>query len=165
VEFFKSEKSSRILNISGFWHFFQIFKIPLLSTSKGHAKWFKFVRFSVRSCAVLCGGKSGSTLHGLYRYFKVEFFRSVKSSRVLRSSRFCHYFQIFKIPLLSTLKGQSKFLHFFVQGYFCLHQAVWRLLSLCRDSKSGTQTWNIHTHTDPVKHPASHWSIRSHFWV
>jgi hypothetical protein len=68
VEFFKSEKSARTLNISTFGDIFQIFSISLVSTSKGHAKCFDFFRFSVHFCADLCGylgGKSGGTLHGL----------------------------------------------------------------------------------------------------
>jgi hypothetical protein len=31
-------KSARFLRISGFWHFFQICEIPLLSTIMGHGK-------------------------------------------------------------------------------------------------------------------------------
>jgi hypothetical protein len=53
MEFFKSEKSFRILNISGFWYIFKIFRIPLVSTSLGHAKCLEFFSFSVHFCGDL----------------------------------------------------------------------------------------------------------------
>ncbi len=39
MEFCKSKKSAKILRSSGFWHFFKICKIPLLSILTGHVKW------------------------------------------------------------------------------------------------------------------------------
>jgi hypothetical protein len=59
VELLKSERSARILNILEYWHIFQILRISLLSTSKGHAKCVDFFRFSVRFCADLCGYLGG----------------------------------------------------------------------------------------------------------
>ncbi len=41
-EFWKSENCARIPRYSGFWHFFQMWKIPLVSTSKGHEKCRRF---------------------------------------------------------------------------------------------------------------------------
>jgi hypothetical protein len=55
------------------------------------------------------------------RDLKVEFFRSEKRTRILTSLGFCHFFQIFKIPILSTLKDQSKCLSFFGPGYFFVY--------------------------------------------
>jgi hypothetical protein len=49
VEFLKSEKSARILGISGFWNFFRICKISLVSTLAGHVKSRIFFRLK------LCG--------------------------------------------------------------------------------------------------------------
>jgi hypothetical protein len=39
---FENLKSTGILRSSGFWQFFQICKIPLASTSKGHEKCHRF---------------------------------------------------------------------------------------------------------------------------
>jgi hypothetical protein len=101
------------VDISGFWHIFQIFIIPLLSTSVGYAKCFDFFCFL---CGYL-GGKSNGTLHGVLGYLNVECFRSEQNTRILTSLGFCHFFQI-SLSLLSTLQGQSKCLHFFWTGIF-----------------------------------------------
>ncbi len=96
----------------------------------------------------------------------MELVRSEKSSRILRFSGFCHYYQIFKIPLFSTLKGQSKFLHFFKLEYFLFTSGrLGIIIPLQR-----LQVWNpnmkyTHAQRDPNSHPAYHWSIGSQFWV
>ncbi len=85
MEFFKSDRSARILNISRLWEIFQIFRIPLVSTSIGHAKCFDVFPFSIRFCADLCGylgGKSGGPWP--VRVLKREFFIYEKSTRILR---------------------------------------------------------------------------------
>ncbi len=55
LEFRKSEKSGKIPKISGFWYFFQILKIQLLSTLTGHAKCRHFSRQGthIHVCTVL----------------------------------------------------------------------------------------------------------------
>jgi hypothetical protein len=60
VEFCKSDKIARIL-----WHIFPIYRIPLLSTSKGHAKCFNFFCFSIHCCADLCESTSAGQVAAL----------------------------------------------------------------------------------------------------
>ncbi len=49
MEFWKSEKSARILRSSGFWNFFRIWKIPLVSTSKVNEKSRHFWRLGAHT--------------------------------------------------------------------------------------------------------------------
>ncbi len=54
------------------------------------------------------------------RVLKVEFFRPEKKYQNLTIFGILQLFQIFQIPLLSTLKDQSKCLHF-LPGYFFVY--------------------------------------------
>jgi hypothetical protein len=57
----------------------------------------------------------------------------------------------------------SKF--FWTRIFLWLHQAAGDYYPFAGTPKSGIQLWNIHMQRDPDSHPASHWSIGSHFWV
>ncbi len=54
VEFRRFEKSARILTSSGIWHFFHIFKIPLVRAPNGHAKCRHFSRQGAEQIFVRC---------------------------------------------------------------------------------------------------------------
>ncbi len=72
MEFIKSEKSARILRSSGFWHFFQIWKIPLVSTSKVNEKGRHFWRLGTHTAPHSFRRKKIATLHmtckGTYKW-------------------------------------------------------------------------------------------------
>ncbi len=109
MEFCKSEKSSRILGISGFWNFFRICKIPLVSTLTGHENCRPFCRLgALTDVRTAMARKNRNTLLAILLYLEMEFCKSAKSVRILRSSGLRHFFRICKIPLLSTLTGHLK---------------------------------------------------------
>ncbi len=62
MEFFKSEKKLRIPKISGFWGFFQIFKIPLLSTSKTMQSVLTFSVFPAVAVQIYVGALAGKVV-------------------------------------------------------------------------------------------------------
>ncbi len=106
VEFRKSEKSSRILGISGFWNFFWICEIPLFSTLTGHAKCGPFWRLgALTDIRTAMAQKNRNTLLVFLGCLEVKLCKSEKSARILRSSGLRHFFRICEIPLLVLLQA------------------------------------------------------------
>ncbi len=92
--------------LSGFWHFFQIFKIPLLNPPNWHAKWFNLLHPVLHRSSQRPSGRRWFTLHASLECLKVEYCGSEKMSRFLRISGVWHFFQILKI---TGLQSESTF--------------------------------------------------------
>ena len=82
-----------------------------VSTFSGRALWGSVCKCLDEACRL--------TLQAILEHLEVEYFKSEKSVRFLRISRFWHYFQICKIPLLSAPNWHAKCLNIFRPG------AVW----------------------------------------
>ncbi len=133
-------KNARIVRSPGFWHFSPICKIPLVSTITGREKCCYFCCLgALTEICTSTDQKSWDTLLATLEYLKVEFRKSEKRSRILRSSGFCHFFneksarifgssgfrnfyQIWNIPFVSTLTGHVK-----CRGFF----PYWWCVELC----------------------------------
>jgi hypothetical protein len=82
----KSEKNDRILRSSGFWNFLQI---PLVSTLTGHEKCRPFCPLgALTDIRTARAQKNRDTLLDILGYLKVEYCKSEKRARTLRSSGF-----------------------------------------------------------------------------
>jgi hypothetical protein len=77
-------------------HFFQIFKIPLVSTPKVHEKGRHFYYLGARTAVHSYGRKNCATSHGLLGYLQAEFYNSEKSDRIMRFPGFWHFFGLAK---------------------------------------------------------------------
>jgi hypothetical protein len=121
VEFRKSEKSAKILKISGFWHFFRFQN----STFKYLYKPCKVCQLFLFFCPLLCRSmwppwqEKWRDFAWPAKVLKSGIFLDLKKiTRILQSLRFCHLLQIFKIPLLNTLKANQSVSIFWTRIFF-----------------------------------------------
>jgi hypothetical protein len=79
-----------------------------VSTFSGRALWGSVCECLDEACRL--------TLQAILEHLEVEYFKSEKSVRFLRISRFWHYFQICNIPLLSAPNRHAKCFNIFRPG-------------------------------------------------
>jgi hypothetical protein len=158
------KKSFRNLKISGFWHFCQIFKFPLLSTFTGHANCLDFLCFSVHCCADLCESTLVGKVAALCRTYKSTY---CKSGACLKNHQNPEIYGI--LPLFSDFWDSTfKYpfrpidLSLFLCARICfMLRSGWLGLII---PLQGLQVWNPnmkHTHTHRSCQPAGlllvHW--------
>jgi hypothetical protein len=78
VEFKRFLKSARFVRMSGFWHSFKIFEIPLLSASNWHAQWINLFCPALHRSSQQSAGRSWFTVHVSLEHLKVEYCGSEK---------------------------------------------------------------------------------------
>ncbi len=124
MEFRKSEKSAKILKISGFWHFFRFQN----STFKYLYRPCRVCQLFLFFCPLLCRSmwppwqEKWRDFAWPAKVLKSGIFLDLKKiTIILQSLRFCHLLQIFKIPLLNTLKANQSVSIFWTRIFFFVY--------------------------------------------